>query len=489
MQSNEKEISANALINHDLAPTPQEERTWKTANYVSMWMGALNNIPMYLVIGGLIVMGFSPLQVIGIVLVASSILYAALTLNGHTGSKFRIPYPVIARTSYGIRGANIPALFRGFVAIMWLGIQTFAGSTALRMAIASFWPSYNDLGGGLMILGIDIPGLLSFLIFWSLHLLVLKSGMESLKKVQKWTGPIVAVVIIGMFIWALKIAGGMAPIFSLAGKYNTFGKAFFPFLAAVTGVIGYWSTLILNVPDFTRFARSQKDQIKGQLIGLPVIFTLFTFATVTIVGATSIAFHAPIDDPIKTLNHFNSTFLIALSALLLSSATVTVNVIANMVSPAYDLANLFPKYIDFKRGFYITAILALFTFPWLIMKNPDTIFTLLNMIGGFLGPVAGVMIAHYFIIQKREINMKDIYSYQGQYTYYKGYNYRAFLATVVAAVLSLIGEFVPAMKSVYQISWFVGVILAYLIYIALMRIHPPYPVAKPKFITKENVTQ
>ncbi|MBB2482385.1 NCS1 family nucleobase:cation symporter-1 [Bacillus sp. APMAM] len=485
MKKNESEIGESSLINHDLAPTTEEQRTWKTANFVSMWMGALNNIPTYITIGGLIVLGFSPLQVIGIVLVASLILYAALTLNGHTGSKFGIPFPIIARTSYGIRGANIPALLRGFVAIMWLGIQAYAGSTALRMAIASLWPAWNNLGGDITILGIDLPGLLSFLIFWSLHLLVLKSGMESLKKVQKWTGPIVAVVIIGMFIWALKIAGGMGNIFSLDGKYDTFGKAFFPFLAAVTGVIGYWSTLILNVPDFTRFARSQKDQIKGQLIGLPVIFTIFAFATVTIVGSTAVAYHTPIADPIATMKHFNSPFLIAVSALLLSSATVTVNVIANMVSPSYDLANLFPKYIDFKRGFYLTAFLALFTFPWEIMKNSETIFTMLNLIGGFLGPVAGVMIAHYFIINKREVNMKDLYSYQGQYMYFKGYNYRAFLATVVGAIIALIGQFVPAMKGVYEVSWFVGVILAFFIYIALMRIHPPVPVTKQELIVEE----
>ncbi|WP_026691939.1 NCS1 family nucleobase:cation symporter-1 [Peribacillus kribbensis] len=486
MQSHKNEISSSSLTNHDLVPTTAEQRTWKTANFVSMWVGALNNIPTYVTIGGLVVLGFSPLQVIGIVLVASLILYAALTLNGHTGSKFGIPFPVIARTSYGIRGANIPALLRGFVAIMWLGIQTFAGSTALRIAISSMWPGWDSFGGGSKILGIDLPGLLSFLIFWSLHLLVLKSGMESLKKFQKWTGPIVGIVIIAMLIWALKTAGGMSAIYSLPSKYDTFGKAFFPFLAAVTGVIGYWATLILNVPDFTRFARSQKDQIKGQLIGLPVIFTVFTFATVTIVGATAVAYHTPLSDPVETLRHFNSPFLIAISAFLLSSATVTVNVIANMVSPAYDLANLFPKYIDFKRGFYITAFLALFTFPWELMKNADSIFTMLNMIGGFLGPVAGVMIAHYFNIKKREINMKDLYTYRGEYMYYKGYNYRAFLATVVGAVLALIGQFVPAMKNVYEVSWFVGVITAYILYIVLMRVHPPATVTMPAHVEEER---
>ncbi|OCA82042.1 NCS1 family nucleobase:cation symporter-1 [Pseudobacillus wudalianchiensis] len=471
--SNLQKEQVSSLSNRDLLPVPPTERTWKTQNFASMWMGVINNIPTYATIGGLVVLGFSPWQVIGIIFTASLILYVALTLNGHAGSKYGIPFPVLIRTSYGILGANIPALLRGVVAIMWLGIQAYAGSAAFNIAFTLLWPGWAELGGGWTFLGIGLPGLLSFLLFWSLHFLVLKRGMESLKKFQGFTGPLVYIVLAGLLWWAIDTAGGVKPIFMQPGKYETFGEAFFPFISAVAGIIGIWSTLILNIPDFTRFSRSQTDQIKGQLYGLPVTFTIFTFVTVAATAATTVAFGKPIGDIILLLQQFDRPIVIVIAALILSAATITVNVIANLVSPAYDLANLFPKWITFKRGFYITMMAALFTFPWKLMENADAIFTLLNLIGGALGPIAGVMIADYYIIRKRELNVNDIYSLNGEYTYFKGYNYRAFAATLFGAAVALIGVFVPSLRELYDISWFLGVVLSFASYIGLMRLHPP----------------
>ncbi|WP_191991877.1 NCS1 family nucleobase:cation symporter-1 [Bacillus aerolatus] len=474
--SNLREEKASSLSNPDLLPVLPEDQTWKTQNFASMWMGVINNIPTYATIGGLVVLGFSPWQVIAIIFTASLILYGALALNGHAGSKYGIPFPVLIRTSYGTLGANIPAVLRGLVAIMWLGIQAYAGSAAFNIAFTLFWPGWANLGGDWTFLGIGLPGLLSFLIFWSLHFLVLKRGMESLKKFQAFTGPLVYIVLIGLLWWAIDAGGGLNTIFSQTGKYETFGTAFFPFISAVAGIIGIWSTLILNIPDFTRFARSQKDQIKGQLYGLPVTFTIFTFVTVTATAATTVVFGKPVGDIIVLLQQFDRPVIIAIAALMLAAATITVNVIANLVSPAYDLANLFPKWITFQRGFYITMFAALFTFPWKLMENADTIFTLLNLIGGALGPIAGVMIADYYIIRKRQLNMNDIYSLEGEYTYFKGYNYRAFAATGFGAAVALIGAFVPSLKGLYDISWFLGVVLSFLAYIGLMRLHSPISV-------------
>ena len=463
----------SSLSNDDLLPVPQEERTWRTQNFASMWMGVINNIPTYAAIGGLVVLGFSPWQVIGIVFLASLILYAALTLNGHAGSKYGIPFPVLARTSFGVHGANIPALLRGVVAIVWLGIQAYAGSAAFNIAFTLLWPGWAKLGGDWSFIGINLPGLLSFLIFWGVHFLVLKGGMQSLKKFQAYAGPIVYIVLVGIVWWAIQASGGLSPIFSQPGKYQTFGTAFFPFIAAVAGIIGIWSTLILNIPDFTRHARSQKDQIRGQLYGLPVTFTIFTIVTVMGTAASTIVFGQPIGDIIVLLQQFDQPIVIAIAAIILAVATITVNVIANLVSPAYDLANLFPKYITFKRGFYVTMFLALFTVPWKLMENATTIFTMLNLIGGALGPIAGVMIADYYIIRKRKLSMSDIYDLKGEYTYYKGYNYRAFAATLIAAFVALIGMFVPSLKPLYDISWFLGVAISTITYIGLMRLHPP----------------
>jgi nucleobase:cation symporter-1, NCS1 family len=485
MANNLQDDRASSLSNHDLLPVPQEERTWKTVNFATMWMGVINNIPTYATIGGLVVLGFSPWQVIGIIFTASLILYGALALNGHAGSKYGIPFPVLIRTSYGTLGANIPAVVRGIVAIVWLGIQAYAGSAAINIAITLLWPGWASFGGGWSFIGINLPGLLSFIAFWALHFLVLKHGMESLKKFQAFAGPIVYIVLFGLLWWAIDTAGGLEPIFSKTGKYETFGTAFFPFISAVAGVVGIWSTLILNIPDFTRFARSQKDQIKGQLYGLPVTFTIFTFVTVTATAASTIAFGKPIGDIIVLLQQFDRPVVIAIAALILSIATITVNVIANLVSPAYDLANLFPKWIDFKKGFYYTMLAALFTVPWKLIENAETIFTMLNLIGGALGPIAGVMIADYYIIRKRELNMKDIYSLKGEYTYFKGYNYRAFAATLFGATIALIGAFIPSLKGLYEISWFLGVVLSFSVYIGLMRMHPPVSVQVQKDQTDE----
>ncbi|TWM92166.1 putative allantoin permease [Bacillus licheniformis] len=237
-------------------------------------MGCIHNIPTYATVGGLIAIGLSPWQVLGIIAVASIVLYAALALNGHAGAKYGVPFPVLIRSSFGIYGANIPALLRGFVAIMWFGIQAFAGSTAINILILNVWSGWKDIGGDWNLFGLHLPGLLSFVFFWGIHLLVLHHGMESIRRFEVWAGPLVYLVFGGMVWWAVDIAGGLGPIYSQPGKFQTFSELIWPFLAGVTGIIGIWATLILNIPDFTRFAASQKEQIRGQFYGLPGTFVL-----------------------------------------------------------------------------------------------------------------------------------------------------------------------------------------------------------------------
>ncbi|WP_252606831.1 NCS1 family nucleobase:cation symporter-1 [Bacillus paralicheniformis] len=469
----EKVQTDRTLSNSDLQPLKPEERTWKAVNFASIWMGCIHNIPTYATVGGLIAIGLSPWQVLGIIAVASIVLYAALALNGHAGAKYGVPFPVLIRSSFGIYGANIPAFLRGFVAIMWFGIQAFAGSIALNILILNMWSGWKDIGGDWNLFGLHLSGLLSFVFFWGIHLLVLHHGMESIRKFEVWAGPLVYLVFGGMVWWAVDIAGGLGPIYSQPGKFQTFGELIWPFLAGVTGIIGIWATLILNIPDFTRFAASQKEQIRGQFYGLPGTFVLFAFASITVTSGSQAAFGEPIWDVVDILAHFDNPYVIALSVITLCIAAISVNVAANIVSPAYDLANFLPKYIDFKRGSYLTAVLALFTFPWKLMENEASVFSFLGTIGGILGPVAGVMLADYFIIRKRTLCLEDLYSASGQYMYYKGYNYRAFAAVALGALMSLIGSYIPAMKPLYDVSWFSGVLIASFAYILLMRIHPP----------------
>ncbi|MGG3572603.1 NCS1 family nucleobase:cation symporter-1 [Bacillus gobiensis] len=464
---------SNSLSNEDLLPIKQEERTWKAVNFASIWMGCIHNIPTYATVGGMIAIGLSPWQVLAIITIASLILYAALALNGHAGTKYGVPFPVLIRSSFGVYGANIPALIRGFVAIMWFGIQTFAGSTAINILLLNIWPGWGNIGGEWNLFGLHLSGLLSFIFFWAIHLLVLNHGMESIKKFEVWAGPLVYLVFGGMVWWAIDIAGGLGPIYEQPGKFQTFEEAFWPFVGGITGIIGIWATLILNIPDFTRFAKSQKEQIRGQFYGLPGTFALFAFASITVTSGSQVAFGEPIWDVVDILAQFDNPFVIALSVITLCVAAISVNVAANIVSPAYDLANALPKFINFKRGCYITAMIALFTVPWKLMENETSVFSFLGLVGGMLGPVAGVMIADYFIIRKRELNVDELYKVDGQYTYYKGYNYRAFLATLLGAFISLIGFYVPAFKGLYDISWFVGVFVSFVGYVALMRLHPP----------------
>lgn len=477
MKLKESQQQSNRLSNEDLVPLGQEKRTWKAMNFASIWMGCIHNIPTYATVGGLIAIGLSPWQVMAIIITASLILFGALALNGHAGTKYGLPFPVIIRASYGIYGANIPALLRAFTAIMWLGIQTFAGSMALNILLLNMWPGWGEIGGEWNILGIHLSGLLSFVFFWAIHLLVLHHGMESIKRFEVWAGPLVYLVFGGMVWWAVDIAGGLGPIYSQPGKFHTFSETFWPFAAGVTGIIGIWATLILNIPDFTRFAETQKEQIKGQFYGLPGTFALFAFASITVTSGSQVAFGEPIWDVVDILARFDNPYVIVLSVITLCIATISVNVAANIVSPAYDIANALPKYINFKRGSFITALLALFTVPWKLMESATSVYAFLGLIGGMLGPVAGVMMADYFIIRKRELSVDDLYSETGRYVYWKGYNYRAFAATMLGALISLIGMYVPVLKSLYDISWFVGVLISFLFYIVLMRVHPPASLA------------
>lgn len=470
---NYKFENSNSLTNDDLKPIIKERRTWKTVNYATLWMGIIHNIPTYATVGGLIALGLSPWQTLGIIITASLILYVALTLNGHAGTKFGVPFPVLIRSSFGVIGANIPAMLRAFVAIMWFGIQTYAGSTAINILIQKLWPSWNSLGGNWSFFGLHLSGMISFLLFWALHLFTLNHGMESIKKFEVFAGPMVYLVFGGMVFWAISIAGGLGPIYSQPGKFRTFKEAFWPFVAGVTGVISIWATLILNIPDFTRFAESQEAQKKGQFLGLPGTFALFAFASITVTSGTQVAYGKPIWNIVDVLSRFDSPFVIAAAVITLCIAAMSVNVASNMVSPAYDIANLFPKYVNFKRGAYITAILAVFTFPWKTMESATNVMSFLGTIGGALGPVAGIMFADYFIIRKQELNVDDLYALNGEYTYNKGYNYRAFIATLIGAFFALIGDFIPSLKSLSNISWFVGVAIAAIVYVVLMKIDFP----------------
>ncbi|MCG7343809.1 NCS1 family nucleobase:cation symporter [Sporosarcina sp. ACRSL] len=454
-------------FNEDILPTKPEDKSWNVGNFASVWMGSVHNIPNYIAVGGLFALGMSVGQVFGVIMAASIILAVAMVFNGHAGSKYGLPFAMLIRSSYGTKGAMIPGVLRGVIAaIMWFGFQTYAGSQAVSILIGKLWPTYLTLGGDWNLLGLSLPALISFLLFWLFNVALIFGGLGFLGKFTNILSPLVYIVFGGMAIWAIKLAGGIGPILAYTGA-GAVGNPVVVFVAGVTAIIAAWAAPIVNVSDFTRMARSTKAQAIGQTIGLVVTYLLFAIASISIIVGSEIAFGTPIWNVLDVVARFDSTFAIGISVLTLSLTTLSVNVTGNIVPAGYQLASLFPKKLTFKSGAMIAAVIGILVMPWKLMENATSIFTFLNVVGGLLAPVTGVMLAHYFVVSKMELDLSELYSKNGKYNYRNGFNVNALITTAVAGVLSLIGNFIPFFKPLYDMSWFVGIISAFILYSVL----------------------
>ncbi|MFS0690646.1 NCS1 family nucleobase:cation symporter [Sporosarcina sp. 179-K 8C2 HS] len=454
-------------FNDDILPTKPEERSWSIGNYASVWMGSVHNIPNYIAIGGLFALGLSVGQVFAAIMVASIIISVVMVLNGQAGSKYGLPFAMLIRSSFGTKGAMVPGILRGVIAaIMWFGFQTYAGSQALSILIAKMWPPFLTLGGNWSLLGLSLPGLISFLLFWLFNVALIYGGMKFLGKFTNILSPIVYVVFGGMAIWAIKLAGGIGPILAYTGN-GVSGNPVVIFIAAITAVIAAWAAPIVSVSDFTRLAVSTKSQAIGQTVGLIVTYLLFAIASISIIVGSEIAFGTPIWNVLDVVARFDSTFAIAVSVLTLCLTTLSVNVTGNIVPAGYQLASLFPKKLTFKSGATIAAVIGVLVMPWKLMENATSIFTFLSIIGGLLAPIAGVMLAHYYVVSKTEIDLGELYSKNGKYNYKNGFNGNALITLAFSGVLCLIGNFVSFFEPLYEMSWFVGIISAFILYSVL----------------------
>lgn len=441
------------LKNDDLTPVPVEGRTWSWVNYTTVWMGMVHNIVAYTTAAGLIALGLSAVQALAAVVLANLFLVAGMWLNGAIGTKYGIPFPVIMRACFGYRGAQLPVVVRALVAMFWFAVQTYAGSLAINAIFSVLIPGWSTINAS--VLGMPLNVALSFVVYWALHAWVISHGMSRVKHFELWAGPLVIVLAIGLIIWAIGRAHGLGPLFAQPGHLH--GGAFWAvFFTSVAGMIGVWSTLVLNIPDFTRFGRSQRDQLIGQGIGLPITAIIFAFMSILITSGTVIAFGHPIADPVALLTRFHNPLVLVLGGSALVVATLSVNVAANVVSPAYDLVNLFPRHLSFVKAGILSTILAVGFAPWLWFHHAVVVFGILNIIGGTLGPVAGVMLADYYIVRRRHYNVEALYSTTGEYSFMSGWNLRGLAALAVGLVLSLIGNVVPALKPLSDYGWFIG---------------------------------
>ncbi|MGI8410140.1 MAG: NCS1 family nucleobase:cation symporter-1 [Pyrinomonadaceae bacterium] len=468
------EIESSPLYNEDLAPVPVEKRNWTTYNYAALWISMAHCIPTYMMASGLISAGMNWWQALITILLGNIIVLAPILLNSHPGTKYGIPFPVFARAAYGTVGSNLPALMRAIVACGWFGIQTWIGGQAIHIFFSSIIPGWNEAFGA-AIGGHTPTEWLSFMIFWAMNIFIIYRGMDLLRKVEKWAAPFVLLMTAILLVWILYQAGGVGFLLNEPGKFQTFGEFWPIFIPSLTAMIGFWATLSLNMPDFTRFGKSQREQVIGQTVALPTTMVVFAAMGVLITSAAVIVFPnanaAELWDPVKLVGQFSQPLVVAVSMFTIVVATLSVNIAANVVSPANDFANAFPKLISFSTGGLITGIIGILMQPWRLLADPSGyIFSWLLGYSGGLGSIAGVLIADYWIFRKKDLNLGDLYRTSGSYS---GWNWRAVLATFLGCFFAWIGLIIPVFRPLYDYAWFVGFGVSFFVHLALMHAFPP----------------
>jgi NCS1 family nucleobase:cation symporter-1 len=454
-------IESSPLYNHDLAPTTPAQRTWGTYAFAALWVSMSVNILTYMLAASLIQGGMDWKQAVITVLIGNTIVLAPMLLNAHPGAKYGVPFPVLARASFGVLGANVPAVLRALVACGWFGIQTWIGGEAISTLVAVIYPGWRDFSGGAAV---------CFLAFWAINLAVILMGVEYIRKVQGISAPILLGVGLLLLGWAYTNAGGFGPMLSAPSKFATTGDFLKFLIPALNGTVGFWATVSLNIPDFTRFARGQREQIVGQAIALPATMTLYSFIGVAVTSATVLIYGSAIWDPVQLLSRFKSPVAVIISLLAILLATLNVNIGANVVSPANDFSNLWPRGISFKTGGVITCFMGIAMMPWKLLADHKTfIFGWLGGYAAFLGPIAGIMICDYFIIRKRILLVDDLYLRGGFYEFARGFNWRAVGALGVGAAVALAGLVIPDIRFLYDYSWFVGFFVSFAAYYFLMQ--------------------
>jgi len=453
-------IRSSSLYNKDLAPVSLNRRTWGTYAYAALWISMSVNIPTYMLASGMIAGGMNWRQALFTVFLGNVLVLIPMLLNAHAGTRYGIPFPVFARASFGVIGANVPAILRALVACGWFGIQCWIGGEAINAMLIALAPAWQHFHYG--------PAI-CFGFFWLLNVLVILRGIETIRFLQGVSAPFLLLIGLALLLWARAKAGGFGPMLATPSKFHSFSEFFRFFIPSLTGVVGFWATVSLNIPDFTRYARSQKDQMLGQALGLPATMTFYSFIGIAVTSATLIIFGQALWDPVAVLSRLGNPLAVVVAMLALLIATLNVNVAANVVSPANDFSNLSPRRISFRTGGLITCVVGVLMQPWKLMSSyGNYIFGWLVGYSGFLGPIAGVLICDYFVIRHRVLSAEDLYRRGGRYEYVRGVNWQAVVSLAAGAGVAFIGLFVPALRVLYNYAWFVGFAVSFFFYLALM---------------------
>ncbi len=475
------DADTSQLWNPDLAPTAESERVWTWFNIAALWVGMAVCVPAYLLASGLIQQGMSAWQAMGTVLLGNLVVLIPMLLIGHAGTRYGVPFPVLARASFGTIGARLPGLLRGLVACGWFGIQTWVGGFAIYQIINAM-SGHAFVGEPIPFLGIDLAQLVSFLVFWAMQVYFIARGIESIRWLETLAAPLLLLAALGLLVWAYVNGDGFGTMLTRPSRFvaggareGQFWHVFWP---SLTAMVGFWSTLSLNIPDFTRFARSQKDQVLGQALGLPVPMGLLAFLSVAVTSATAVVFGEMIWDPVAVAGRMGGAgAIIGLVFLLL--ATMTTNLAANVVAPANGFSNFAPKFISFRTGGFLTAGLGIAIMPWKLLESAGSyLFIWLVGYSSLLGPIAGILIADYYFVRRLRLNTQALYQRGGDYEYHGGWNLFALLALVLGIAPSLAGfltavgllENAPHfLVQLYDYAWFIGAFTSGISYLLLMR--------------------
>lgn len=462
--------------NDDMLPKTPEKRNMGVKNYFTLWMGSVHNIPNYAAVGGFLFLGLSPINVMFALVISAVLVAAFMVMNGEAGSKYGIPFAMHLRSTYGNLGAKLPGFLRGCVAaIAWFGLQTYTGSLALTIILGKLWPGFLEIGGGAQFFGITIPGLISFSIFWALNLAIGLGGGGILNKFTAVLSPLIYVVVIGATVWAVGAAGGLGNILSYdAGSTGSINPVFVYFMI-FNSVIAVWAAPGASVADFTQNATSTKTQRVGQTLSLLVAYVVFAFCSVVILIGASIHYDTQLWDITSVIDKWDVVPAVIGANAVFLLTTISTNATGNIIPAGYQLAALFPKKLTYRGGVVIASVISFAIMPWKLMENSDSIYLFLNTIGAVLGPVAGVMIAHYYFVAKRTISLDALYmdmANQEKSNPYQGLNVPAYVATIAGLLISLSGQLVAQISFVSNVSWFVGFFCAAGIYLVIRKLKP-----------------
>ena len=457
------DVTSSSRYNSDIAPTRVEQRTWKTRHVASLWVGMAICVPTY-TLGGVLTayFGLSVGEALWAIFLANVIVLIPLVLNAYPGTKYGIPFPVVLRSSFGIIGSNVPCLIRALIACGWFGIQTMFGGLAIHLLFSAVSDGWASLGGTGEVIG--------FFIFWVINLWVVIRGAESIKMLETLAAPMLLLVGIGLIVWAYPQAS-ISELLAKPPNRPEDASFFGYFFGGLTAMVGFWATLSLNIPDFSRFADSQKSQIKGQIIGLPVTMFLFAALGVILTSASQQLVGETVSDPISLIGKIDSPFWVILSMLMIIVATLSTNTAANIVSPTNDFQNIAPKMVSNRGGVIITGLVGVVLMGWELLKKLEWIVSDVSveslysnwLIGysSLLGPIAGIMIVDYFLVKRQTLDLPALYINNSTYP---AWNVTGFVAFLIPVALTLVAVTTGALSWFYSYGWFTGSLLGGLIY-------------------------